>query len=128
VAQTAAQPGILTCWLDLLALTSSSAQFYCAPIPSVLGGKPYMEVRRAFLHAVLCGFRTPDGTVKLNPAEADVPPAGSKLILLGRGGEHATLGSGSMCSMAVAGCALQLHGLVPFAFCTFGCSLIIGAA
>jgi hypothetical protein len=46
VAQTAAQPGILTCWLDLLALTSSSAEFYCAPIPSVLRGKPYVELRR----------------------------------------------------------------------------------
>jgi hypothetical protein len=46
VAQTAAQPGILTCWLDLLALTSSSAEFYCAPIPNVLSGKPYVELRR----------------------------------------------------------------------------------
>jgi len=46
VAQTAAQPGILTCWLDLLALTSNSAEFYCAPIPGVLRGKPYMEMRR----------------------------------------------------------------------------------
>lgn len=46
VAQTAAQPGILTCWLDLLALTSSSAEFYCAPIPGVLRGKPYVDLRR----------------------------------------------------------------------------------
>lgn len=46
MAQTAAQPGILTCWLDLLALTSSSAEFYCAPIPGVLRGKPYVDLRR----------------------------------------------------------------------------------
>lgn len=42
---------------------------------------------RAFLHAVLCGFSTPEGAVHVNPAESDVPPVGSRLILLGRGGE-----------------------------------------
>lgn len=42
---------------------------------------------RAFLHAVLCGFSTPEGRVHVNPAESDVPPADSRLILLGRGGE-----------------------------------------
>lgn len=46
VAQTAAQPGILTCWLDLLSLTSNSAEFYCAPIPDALRDKPFVEMRR----------------------------------------------------------------------------------
>lgn len=46
VTQTAAQPGILTCWLDILALANNSAQFYCAEVPPVLDGKQYMDLRR----------------------------------------------------------------------------------
>jgi hypothetical protein len=46
VTQSAAQPGILTCWLDILALANNSAQFYVAELPAGLEGKPYMDVRR----------------------------------------------------------------------------------
>lgn len=46
VTQTAAQPGILTCWLDLLALATHSAQFHCVPVPAGLAGRPYVDVRR----------------------------------------------------------------------------------
>lgn len=38
--------GILTCWLDILALANNSAQFFCAELPATLHGKKYMEVRR----------------------------------------------------------------------------------
>lgn len=38
--------GILTCWLDILALANNSAQFFCAELPGPLQGKKYMEVRR----------------------------------------------------------------------------------
>lgn len=58
VAQTAAQPGILTCWLDLLALTSSSAEFFCAPLPAVLTGKPYVELRRWAAPQACCSTAT----------------------------------------------------------------------
>ena len=46
VAQTASQPGILTCWLDVLALAATSAQLRCVTPPPKLVGKTYMEVRR----------------------------------------------------------------------------------
>lgn len=46
VSQSAAQPGILTCWLDILALANNSAQFYVAELPAPLEGKPYVDVRR----------------------------------------------------------------------------------
>jgi hypothetical protein len=46
VTQSAAQPGILTCWLDILALANNSAQFYVAELPAALEGKPYVDVRR----------------------------------------------------------------------------------
>jgi hypothetical protein len=46
VTQSAAQPGILTCWLDILALAKNSAQFYVAELPAGLEGRPYMDVRR----------------------------------------------------------------------------------
>ncbi|KAF8072886.1 Utp11 [Scenedesmus sp. PABB004] len=77
VAQTAAQPGILTCWLDVLALATNSAQFSSAEMPASLHGLPYRDVRR-----------TPGqgGSVQLNPSEDEVPPPGSSLIFLGRGG------------------------------------------
>eukprot|EP00775_Hariotina_reticulata_P013760 gene13760-13879_t len=86
IAQTAAQPGILTCWLDILALANNSAQFFCAELPASLHGKKYMEVRRAFANAVVCGYWSPDGRTVLNPSETDLPPTNSRLILLGRGG------------------------------------------
>eukprot|EP00882_Tetradesmus_deserticola_P026183 GHRQ01028838.1.p4 GENE.GHRQ01028838.1~~GHRQ01028838.1.p4 ORF type:complete len:100 (-),score=53.40 GHRQ01028838.1:62-361(-) len=46
VTQSAAQPGILTCWLDILALANNSAQFNVAELPPGLEGKPYVDVRR----------------------------------------------------------------------------------
>lgn len=49
VVQTAAQPGILTCWLDILALANNSAQFYTAELPDLLAHKAYVEVRRCRL-------------------------------------------------------------------------------
>ncbi|KAF6266746.1 hypothetical protein COO60DRAFT_11327 [Scenedesmus sp. NREL 46B-D3] len=88
VTQSAAQPGILTCWLDILALANNSAQFCVAELPAGLEGRPYVDVRRAFAHAVLCGYRLPSGDAVMNPGEADVPPAGAQLIFLGRGGER----------------------------------------
>eukprot|EP00879_Flechtneria_rotunda_P014393 GHRR01015040.1.p1 GENE.GHRR01015040.1~~GHRR01015040.1.p1 ORF type:complete len:1094 (+),score=407.36 GHRR01015040.1:691-3972(+) len=93
IAQTAAQPGILSCWLDMLALANNSAQFYCTELPAVLAGKPYVEVRRAFAHAVACGYRLPTGPAILNPDDSAIPPSGSKLILLGRGGAANLLAS-----------------------------------
>lgn len=50
VVQTAAQPGILTCWLDILALANNSAQFYTADLPDLLAEKQYTEVRRCSSH------------------------------------------------------------------------------
>jgi hypothetical protein len=47
---------------------------------------------RAFAHAVLCGYRLPNGEAVMNPGEADVAPAGSQLIFLGRGGEQDSAG------------------------------------
>lgn len=41
---------------------------------------------RAFAGAVLCGYRLPTGEAKLNPADTEVPPLGSQLVFLGRGG------------------------------------------
>ncbi|KIY93258.1 hypothetical protein MNEG_14704 [Monoraphidium neglectum] len=46
VAQTAAQPGLFTCWLDILTLHGASPQFVCKPVPPQLAGKPFDEVRR----------------------------------------------------------------------------------
>jgi hypothetical protein len=46
VAQTAAQPGILTAWLDILALAATSAQLRCVEVPKPLVGAGFGEVRR----------------------------------------------------------------------------------
>lgn len=69
---------------------------------------------RAFLHAVLCGYSTPDGRVKLNPLETDVPPAGSRLILLGRGGQ---LGVVSSCLLSLPE-PVALHAIAVADRCT----------
>jgi hypothetical protein len=42
---------------------------------------------RAYLHAVVCGFLTPRGEVRLNPTDTEVLEPGSKLVLLGKGGK-----------------------------------------
>eukprot|EP00878_Enallax_costatus_P041198 GHUV01047775.1.p1 GENE.GHUV01047775.1~~GHUV01047775.1.p1 ORF type:complete len:191 (+),score=62.15 GHUV01047775.1:318-890(+) len=111
VVQTAAQPGILTCWLDILALANNSAQFYTVDLPEQLAQKPYMEVRMAFIHAVLCGYQPPGEAVILNPAESDIVPAGSKLIFLGRGGSPQLLvtPNSPLYNTAAASAAERLH-------------------
>eukprot|EP00877_Chromochloris_zofingiensis_P015133 jgi/Chrzof1/9874/Cz04g19080.t1 len=82
VAQTAAQPGILTCWLDLLALARDSAQFRCTPVPEKLAGKTYAEIRRHYTNCIVCGYA--DDSVILNPKEDDVVQSGWNLVLLTR--------------------------------------------
>ncbi|GBF90167.1 ion channel DMI1-like [Raphidocelis subcapitata] len=91
VAQTAAQPGIFTCWLDILTLHGASPQFMCRPAPKELEGKPFEEVRRLYLDCVVLGYidaaggaAAPAPRVALNPPGAAPLPAGAQLVLLGR--------------------------------------------
>lgn len=46
VAQTAAQPGLLTCWLDLLAPDATSTNFVCVPLPPEMETQTYRNIRR----------------------------------------------------------------------------------
>jgi hypothetical protein len=46
IAQTAAQPGVLTIWLDILSPSAASSNFKCLPTPPELQQSPYREVRR----------------------------------------------------------------------------------
>ncbi|KAI8476483.1 MAG: hypothetical protein J3K34DRAFT_259587 [Monoraphidium minutum] len=87
VAQTAAQPGLFTCWLDILTLHGASPQFVCKPVPPLLAGKPFDDVRRSYLDGVALGFINPSGQVELNPVGTKEVPAGGRLVLLGRN-EH----------------------------------------
>lgn len=66
--------------------------------------------RRAFAHAVLCGVRLPSGEAVMNPAEGDVPPAGSQLIFLGRGGERAAQWRASRAACFCADCWVDADG------------------
>lgn len=86
VAQTAAQPGIMTVWLDILALGTTNSQLRCLPVPGALVGKTFAELRRSHPHAVVCGVVSALGDVKFNPGDDRVAEAGSQMIVLVRSG------------------------------------------
>jgi hypothetical protein len=44
VAQTAAQPGIMTVWLDILSGRINTSRFRFVPVPGSLGGKTFQQV------------------------------------------------------------------------------------
>eukprot|EP00878_Enallax_costatus_P024764 GHUV01026449.1.p1 GENE.GHUV01026449.1~~GHUV01026449.1.p1 ORF type:complete len:262 (+),score=80.51 GHUV01026449.1:1875-2660(+) len=56
VAQTAAQPGVLTCWQDVLSTSAGTSQLKCIALPKHLQGQPYVSIRR---WAASCGILQP---------------------------------------------------------------------
>jgi hypothetical protein len=57
VAQTAAQPGLLTVWLDILAPDATNTNFVCMHLPSDMEQMTYQDIRRwvcAEVHVHCC--------------------------------------------------------------------------
>lgn len=90
-AQTAAQPGVLTSWLNFLQHEQEGSSFRIRQLPAQLQGKRYQDIRRAYMHAVVCGYVHRDEStgcdrVLLNPREDAVPAMGDRLVLLVQNG------------------------------------------
>lgn len=108
VAQTSAQPGILTCLQHILSPATAS-HLHCLPTPPKLQEQPYREVRRSY-GAVVCGIIDSDGSVQLNPDDSMLVGAGSSIIQLARPGESSgATGRGGGHACWPAACALEHH-------------------
>ncbi|WIA33493.1 hypothetical protein OEZ86_006620 [Tetradesmus obliquus] len=104
VAQTAAQPGVLSCWQDIIAPDAGSSHFCTVPLPQQLQQMTYRELRRLFQQGVVCGFIDSEGSLALNPQEGAVPGPGSRLVQLTRRGPatHSTAAEGVFAAAAEA--------------------------
>lgn len=108
VAQTSAQPGILTCMQNILSPATAS-HLRCVPTPPELQARPYRDIRRSYTNAVVFGvIDDSDGSavVHLNPDDSTRVGPG-RIIQLARLGER-------RCSVHAGGLHACTYSIMPY--------------
>ena len=77
--QCARQPGLAQVYASLLGFDDQ--EFYLARHPE-LAGQPYGTIRRRVRHGIVCGMRSGDGELHLNPSDDHVLDPSGELVVL----------------------------------------------